>query len=459
MKTGPSRNVSSPRLLSITIEPVMSPGIRSGVNCTRLVRTDSAAARLRTSNVFATPGTPSISTWPPQSSATSRPDTAASWPTTAFATSVRTAPRRARASLAWHRWGWSSGVMRWDTSLSSSVELVGQVGQVAVVGGWDGIGSEQGVDLVDAAPGVLRRRRRRARRGRRGEGRPSRSASRARAAARSASAAWRAVAGPAVETPEVARRLDRLDLDRQRLHGQRTEPARAPHDSATPVTSSSQRAGTSQRGSRLDAETLSPPTRSASDGTYQTRCGALAEQPQRDGGVVALEDLVVGEGRGGPEQGQARPRLGEQHPARAAEAAVGVERLGLVHPQRQPVVRRAAGGDRSVRRRSSTAYDADAELRGRAPGRAPTTTSRAVPLVREQPPRSWSGPGWSDEVTTTSGRGVGRGPVERVGRPDHVDRDALLVEHPGQRLGARRRRGSRVERRRRRSGRRGPATR
>ena len=98
VKTGPSRKVSSPAcLLSITIEPVMSPGIRSGVNCTRLVSTDSAAARVRTSSVFAVPGTPSISTWPSHSSATSRPETAASCPTTALPTSVRTATSRSRA--------------------------------------------------------------------------------------------------------------------------------------------------------------------------------------------------------------------------------------------------------------------------------------------------------------------------------------------------------------------------
>ena len=57
VKTGPSRKVSSPACrLSITIEPVMSPGIRSGVNCTRLVSTERAAARVRTSSVLAVPG-------------------------------------------------------------------------------------------------------------------------------------------------------------------------------------------------------------------------------------------------------------------------------------------------------------------------------------------------------------------------------------------------------------------
>src|ERR1035438_5157212 len=41
--------------------PVMSAGMRSGVNCTRPVSTPSTRLRVRTSSVFATPGTPSIS--------------------------------------------------------------------------------------------------------------------------------------------------------------------------------------------------------------------------------------------------------------------------------------------------------------------------------------------------------------------------------------------------------------
>ncbi len=40
----------------------MSPGIRSGVNCTLRVSTESEADSVRTSRVFAVPGTPSIST-------------------------------------------------------------------------------------------------------------------------------------------------------------------------------------------------------------------------------------------------------------------------------------------------------------------------------------------------------------------------------------------------------------
>ena len=78
VKTGPGRKENSLERASKTSEPVTSPGIRSGVNCTRLVSTSSAAARARTSSVFATPGTPSSRTWPRQSSATTRPVTAAS---------------------------------------------------------------------------------------------------------------------------------------------------------------------------------------------------------------------------------------------------------------------------------------------------------------------------------------------------------------------------------------------
>ena len=56
----------------------MSPGIRSGVNWTRLVSICSALAKLRTSSVFAVPGTPSSSTCPRQISAMTSEVTAAS---------------------------------------------------------------------------------------------------------------------------------------------------------------------------------------------------------------------------------------------------------------------------------------------------------------------------------------------------------------------------------------------
>ena len=49
---------------------------------------------MRTSSVLATPGTPSSSTWPRQSRAITSPVTAASWPTTALATSARSGTQR-----------------------------------------------------------------------------------------------------------------------------------------------------------------------------------------------------------------------------------------------------------------------------------------------------------------------------------------------------------------------------
>ena len=76
MNTGPSRKENSAVRLSKTAEPVTSPGIKSGVNCTRLESSAKAAARDRTSSVFATPGTPSSSTCPPDSSAMTSPVTA-----------------------------------------------------------------------------------------------------------------------------------------------------------------------------------------------------------------------------------------------------------------------------------------------------------------------------------------------------------------------------------------------
>src|SRR5437660_354717 len=78
--------------------PVTSDGIRSGVNCTRLKSRSSAAAVAFTSNVLATPGTPSSNTWPRTRSATINPVITASCPTTALATSSRTARTAARGS-------------------------------------------------------------------------------------------------------------------------------------------------------------------------------------------------------------------------------------------------------------------------------------------------------------------------------------------------------------------------
>lgn len=47
----------------MTSVPVMSEGIKSGVNCTRLNESWSALASVEMSSVFASPGTPTSSAW------------------------------------------------------------------------------------------------------------------------------------------------------------------------------------------------------------------------------------------------------------------------------------------------------------------------------------------------------------------------------------------------------------
>ncbi len=100
VNTGPFRNSNAAVRASKISEPVTSPGIRSGVNWSRLASRSRAAARVRTSSVFATPGTPSSSTWPRHSSAMTSPLTTDSWPTTALATSARSRLSAARGSSA-----------------------------------------------------------------------------------------------------------------------------------------------------------------------------------------------------------------------------------------------------------------------------------------------------------------------------------------------------------------------
>ena len=81
-KTGPGTNrkarfpvVRSSSMISV---PVMSPGMRSGVNCTRLKLSFSASATVWTIRVFARPGTPIRRAWPPARMAVRMPSTTAS---------------------------------------------------------------------------------------------------------------------------------------------------------------------------------------------------------------------------------------------------------------------------------------------------------------------------------------------------------------------------------------------
>ena len=60
--------------------PVMSLGIRSGVNWTRLNERWSASATVWTISVLASPGTPMSRAWPPLRMAVRMPSTTSSWP-------------------------------------------------------------------------------------------------------------------------------------------------------------------------------------------------------------------------------------------------------------------------------------------------------------------------------------------------------------------------------------------
>ena len=69
MNTGPRTTRIAWVSGSSTAWPVMSEGIKSGVNWIRATLSDTAWARARTSKVLPSPGTPSMSTWPATRSA------------------------------------------------------------------------------------------------------------------------------------------------------------------------------------------------------------------------------------------------------------------------------------------------------------------------------------------------------------------------------------------------------
>ena len=66
--------------------PVMSDGIRSGVNWMRLNTRPSVCAMVRTISVFAVPGSPVIRQWPPTNSAMRICSSTSSWPTMTWRT-------------------------------------------------------------------------------------------------------------------------------------------------------------------------------------------------------------------------------------------------------------------------------------------------------------------------------------------------------------------------------------
>ena len=89
MKTGPRRRENEAVAVLKTFVPVMSEGIRSGVNCMRLKSAPTMRASVFTRRVFAVPGTPSRSACPSAMSATKTCSTTSSCPTMTLRNSAR----------------------------------------------------------------------------------------------------------------------------------------------------------------------------------------------------------------------------------------------------------------------------------------------------------------------------------------------------------------------------------
>ena len=240
--------------------------------------------------------------------------------------------------------------------------------------------------------------------------RARRSAARSRAAARSA-AGVRPVAGAAVEPAAAARRLDRLTTTGR--HGQRAQPAARQAISASTATASSSSAGRSQSGSsvvRADAV--------AGDEVVQARdvpdqAVAAAQQPQRDGGVVGAQDLVVRQRVAGAEQ---------HHAGRA--------------PASRPPKQLPSTGYSTARstRTSSPSYAGSAQSAAAPRSCSPRTAPRPRPGLGSCPARARRAPAVPRRCAR-AGRWIVLRP-EQLGRRDD-DRGAAV--HPACGRGRRRR--------------------
>ena len=100
VNTGPLTRLNALRWKSKMFVPVMSAGMRSGVNWMRLESVPRTCARVRTNKVLATPGTPSMRACWPVKTAMSAWSTASRWPMMTLPTSARAAARRL---LSWSR--------------------------------------------------------------------------------------------------------------------------------------------------------------------------------------------------------------------------------------------------------------------------------------------------------------------------------------------------------------------
>ena len=394
----------------------MSPGIRSGVNCTRRVSTSSAAARVLTSRVFATPGTPSISTWPRDSRATSRPETAASCPTTALATSVRTPASASRASSDGDAEAGPADGSRSMSVMACAPRSRDRCSRWPSSTSWESFvtaglpsrsSTSRGSRPVRAATAAARVSTVVPR------GSCEDSVSRRRLASTRIAAACVAVAGAPVDPAAALRRLRGSYDDRKRLGDQGPEPSPAPQDQREHARPGAGRGpGPATAAAGCESSTPSGAAVSAGVGDVPDQPILLAQQAQGQGGVVALEHVVVGE------------RLGRGHQPQLRRGARAPRR----RPSRSTRRRRARSRHRCVRRPAGQLHVAvggptvpseeelgvDPELVGRAPRRPRRRRARrrlGVVLQAIQCARRPAGQGWSPP------RRSRRRPARRGGRP------------------------------------------
>ena len=230
------------------------------------------------------------------------------------------------------------------------------------------------------------------------------------------------VAGAAVDPAPAPGRLRRPHDDRQRLGDQRAEPASAPqHQGQHARRRAGSSAGTSHGGS--SARERGPRRRrvSATSATYQTSRSLLAEQPQRQGAVVALEHVLVGDRRPARSAATASSRRTstEGRPSRSTRRrARPAAAVGAYDEPVEPGSRSQSAACRPPDRESP---DLDVELGAEHLGRRPTTTSApadracVAQLVAGCSRRARSG-----LVTTTVGAGVDR--LRRAARPGRARR-------------------------------------
>ncbi len=133
-KTGPGWNSKTrrPSGSSMTMfVPMMSAGIRSGVNWMRLKSRSIASASVRTSSVLPRPGTPSSRACPPMNRQVRTPWTISSWPTMTLAISdftrsydVRNSSERASIDSTSRRERTSTTILSFKIGVCSNVYMI-----------------------------------------------------------------------------------------------------------------------------------------------------------------------------------------------------------------------------------------------------------------------------------------------------------------------------------------------